>query len=451
MSFLVAAYVYLDTNGTFLFPETRVFLNYNMLADAFLAKQLHLKISPHPGRIYARDPTDPSLPYPYIIDAIIWHGQHYFTQDPVPALVHAALWTLARGLFPAGPPTGLMVIVFAAGCLIGLWLILRIFQQALAPDQEWILWLTWVSFGLSGAQLFIVSRPVVYNEAIAAGMFFTVWGTYCFLWGTLKEKPVLWLSVAASLWSLGVGSRITLVFYPAVFVMCGLYVALSRGEGKLRIGFTAAAMIGPVAVTVFLLLFYNYYRFGDFLDFGRTHITVPAKYFHVYLTVMNNSFRLVHVPYNLYHYFLSLPEFSLRPPFLLEPYYDIAYTPRVLMSREMVSSFLFTMPVLVFAIPSRTLVETLREKRLEALLLSACAAASLLSFFFLLSYYRAVSRYLYEFTPLLFPVILCNVAVRWRHGKRSAASGRLLEVGIVLIFALNVFCGICLGLNGMRR
>jgi hypothetical protein len=344
-----------------------------------------------------------------------------------------------------------MVIVFAAGCLVGLWLILRVFQQALAPDQEWILWLTWLSFGLSGAQLFMVSRPVVYHEAIAAGMFFTVWGTYCFLWRALEGKHVLWVCVAALLWSLGLASRITLGMYPAVFVLCGLYWGLKRGESKTRIGFTAAATVVPMAVTVFLLLLYNYYRFGDFLDFGRTHITVPAKHFHVYLTLMNNSFRLAHVPYNLYHYLLSLPEFSLRSPFLIQPHYDVAYTPHVLMSREMISSFLFVMPVLVFAIPSRALVASLRDNPLAALLLGACVVASLSTFFLLLFYYRAVGRYLYEFTPLLFPVILCNVAVWWRHRHRSADSGRVLEVGVALVFALNVFCGICLGLNGMIR
>lgn len=443
---LLAVYLYLNTKGTFQFKERRV-LRYDLLAEAFLDGQLHLKIPPNPDRARAADPTDPELPYPFIVDAIIWDGRHYFTQDPAPAILHA-LYIAFLGV-PCH--TGFMIIVFAAGSLMGLWLILRVVQQSFAPDQEWTLWLTWLCFALSGAQLYMVSRPVVYHEAIAAGMFFTLMGTYCFVRQTLGRKGVAWLVLASSLWGLGVASRISLIFYPVVFILCGLYLAVRDGDSRARLAGSAVALTAPVALSVFVLLLYNYYRFGDFLDFGRTHITVPDKHLHVYLTLMDNSFRLAHLPFNLYHYFLSLPEFSLRVPFLIHPNINIIYMPHAVMARENVSSFLFTMPVVLFAIPSLTVIRSLRGRPLLAAVLAAFVVGSAATFVLLLCYYRAVSRYLFEFTPLLLPLILCNVAALWNKTEGYPAMRRTLIIGIAGVFVLNMLTAVCLGLNGMIR
>jgi len=443
---LLVIYVTINTGGTWQFKEIRGFLRYDFLADAFLSGQLFLKIPPDPGRLRAVDPRDPAVPRPFIVDAIIWEGKHYFTQDPVPGLVHA-LFILLFG-FPCR--TGLMVIVFSTGFLVWLWLILRTVQKSYAPDQEWTLWLTWLCFALSGSQLYMVSKPVVYHEAIAAGMFFIASGTYCFLWQTLRQKHFAWLGVAALLWGLGVASRITLVFYPLVLVTCGLYLAIKRRESYARLASCAAFLIVPLAITLFLLLLHNYYRFGNFLDFGRTHITVPGRHFYFYLTIMDNSFRLVHVPFNLYHYFVTLPEFSPEWPYVIHPFYDIAYATDIVMSRENVSSLLFIMPVLLLAAPHREVIRWLREDPVLASAIIAFVAASFATFLLLLCYYRAVSRYLYEFTPLLFPLILCNIAVRW---KKSAGSRgwSTRKVMIVVVVILNVFGGVFLGLNGMMQ
>ncbi|MFZ5866938.1 MAG: hypothetical protein ACOYXY_13730 [Thermodesulfobacteriota bacterium] len=447
MAASLAVYLYLNTNGSFRFREIRGFLNYDMLAEAILEGQLHLKIPPHPGRIGAANPIDPALPYPFLIDAIIWDGKHYFLQEPVPGFVHALFVVLVGG--PC--PTGLMVIAFAAGCLIGLWSVLRIVQESFAPGEQWTVWLTWLCFALSGAQLYMVSRPVVYHESIVAGMFFIVWGTYFFVSWAHRERHFIWLGVAALMWGLGVACRITLVFYPAIFAACGLYLSVKQRQTPAALGSSAACLTIPVAATVFLLLFYNYYRFGDFLDFGRTHVIVPAKHFYVYMMLMDNAFRTAHVPYNLYHYFLALPGFSLQSPFLIHPHYDLAYREDVVMSREVVSSFLFTMPALLFVIPTKSVIQRFRDRPVVAAVVTACGVASLLTFLLLLCYYRAVSRYLYEFTPLLFPLILCNVAVWWKNTETSVGARRALMLAIAAVLVLNVLGGVFLGLNGMKQ
>lgn len=121
------------------------------------------------------------------------------------------------------------------------------------------------------------------------------------------------------------------------------------------------------------------------------------------------------------------------------------------MSREMVASFLFTMPILIFAVPSGSVVQRLRTQPFVASAIFACALGSAATFCLLLFYYRAVSRYLFEFTPLLFPLILCNVAIWWENRKPASTARKVVLVAIALVFVANVFAGICLGLNGMAQ
>lgn len=109
------------------------------------------------------------------------------------------------------------------------------------------------------------------------------------------------------------------------------------------------------------------------------------------------------------------------------------------------------MPILLFTVPTRSVLQWLREEPVAFSVLVACVVASVATFFLVLCYYRAASRYLYEFTPLLFPLILCNVAVWWKQTEVSPASRNALKAGITAVCILNVIGGVCLGLNGMRH
>ena len=94
---LLILYVALDTSGSFRFKERPGFMHYGMLAEAFVSGQLHLKQKVDPERLSSRDPLDPSTPYPFMFDAIIWNGKYYFHHEPLPGF-HSRHSSLRYGI-----------------------------------------------------------------------------------------------------------------------------------------------------------------------------------------------------------------------------------------------------------------------------------------------------------------------------------------------------------------
>ncbi len=117
---LLTFYCFLSTKGSFEFREIQNLMNYDMLAEALLSGQLHLKLEMDPDRAKAPDPSDPELPFHGLTDAIAFKGKYYLLQQPLPAAFHA-IWTVFTGRSLA---TGIGVIANASGCLILLGLIL---------------------------------------------------------------------------------------------------------------------------------------------------------------------------------------------------------------------------------------------------------------------------------------------------------------------------------------
>lgn len=445
---LLLLYVGLNTAGSFRFCEVPAFLNYNMLGESILSGRVDLKQQVHPGRAKAKHPSNPMLPFPYIIDAIIFQGKYYFLQEPLPGLIHAAfILVTGRHL-----PTGAAVVLAAFGCLLWVGLILQAIRKSLLPDSPgWIFWFTWISFALSGTQLYMVSRPVVYHESIVVGMFFSLGGTLLFFHALLKSehsKVLLWLSGL----SLGAGilCRITLVFYPLALALCLL----------LRLGGTDVSLIGttkkvsrlllPVTFCAALLLMYNHARFGDFLDFGRGYVAIPIPILYAYACVLDNFFRLAHAPINLSLYLLAPPNFMSQWPFMTHPIEWISKGD-VLIMRERVSSLFIMVPSLVLAFPFSRWFGARSSGRTEKTIIAAAVIPSLVTILFFSFFVATVARYLYEFTPLLFVLVLCNVAGVWKAVEVHPGRRGLFLAALVILFVMNGVAGLVLGLDGMRQ
>jgi hypothetical protein len=445
---LLVIYAALDTKGSFNFHEPPGFMNYGMLAEAFVAGQLHLKQKVDPERLKSTDPLDPSTPYPFTFDAIIWDGKYYFHHEPLPGLIRAMiLYTTGFAL-----PTGAIVVTFVLGVLILLGELLCLIRRLYFPEcPAWMIWYIWLSFALSGAQLYIASRPVVYHEAVAAGCFFVLAGSTLLVHGLSGARHgVATLCLAGICFGAAVACRASLVLYPVSFLLTFLAWSAIRRESLSITTQWALSFASPVFLWSAGLLAYNYLRFGNCLDFGKSHVIFPGYPVYLYLSSGGNFFSWKHVPYHLYHYLFSLPWIVGKFPFLRYPFEEF-WANGAYLVRELVCSVFITTPVLLLSLPFPFLFRRACVRDRLSLILVFFGVSSLAVLALLSAWFWAAARYYYDLTPILFILAFCNLAVFWDRIATSPRRKALAKVVLSLLFMGNVLMGLLLGLTGTMQ
>lgn len=434
----------LNTKGSFHFQEP-LGMHSGMLAEAFVSGQLHLKEIVDPDRLRSSDPLDPSTPYPAMFDLIIWNGRYYFPREPLPGLIRAIfLYTTGFAI-----STGVLVVTFAFGAFILLGVLLWMIRGRYFPESPgWMLWYIWISFALSGTQLYIASRPVVYNESIAGECFFVLAGCALLVHGLNgARRNLITACLSGMCFGAALACRAVAVLYPLCFVTIFLAFSFLHQESTGATMKWALSFAAPVGLWVAALLVYNFLRFGNPLDFGNSHVLFPIYSQFLYATVGGHYFSWKHVPYQLYYYLLSLPLIVNRFPYLRYPF-EAFWTDGIYLYRERVCSVFIAMPVVLLSLPFPFVFRHLQTKDTLFLILvflgvSCGAVLAVLSFLF-----GATARYYYDFTPILFVMAFCSLAVFWNRVTTGPRRKTLARAILVLLFIGNVFMGLLLGLSG---
>ena len=380
-----------------------------------------------------------------MFDSIIWSGKYYFQHEPLPALIRV-IFLYTTGLTI---PTGAVVITFALGVFILLGALLSLMRRHYFPESPaWMLWYIWLSFALSGIQLYIVSRPVVYHEAVAEGCFFVLAGCTLLVSGLSGARRGFMIPCLAGLcFAVAVACRALLVLYPVSFFLSFLaFPALRRESVAATIGW-ALSFAAPVALSIAGLFAYNYLRFGDCLDFGKCHVIFWSYPEYLYFSVGGNFFSWKHVSYHLYHYLLSFPSTVSKFPFLRYPY-EAFWINGTYMIKQLVCSVFVTMPILLLSLPSPLLIRRLQTKDKLALIVIFFGVSSVAILAALSSFIGAAARYYYDFTPILFVLAFCNLAVFWDRVTTGSRSKTIARVVLSLLFIGNLLMGLLLGLTG---
>ncbi len=444
---IFSIYVALNTAGSFRFREVPTHVNYNMLAEALVSGHLDLNVPIHPERLKHTNPADPFLPYPILIDLIIFHGKPYMIQAPLPAILRVPLRAVTGWEFP----TGLAIVLAAFGCLLVFgWLLVEV-RQAFFPDSPlWILRITWLSFAFSGTQLYMVSRPVVYHEAVVVGALFALSGTAVLFTLLTRPGPGFGrLFLAGLLFGAAVACRPTFVLYPTIwFVVIGLF-GLKSKEPLGSIVRNGLALLFPVGFFGASLLLHNYLRFGDPFELGWKYHS-PHAFIYAYVCLQNNLLRVAHVPYNLYDWFLLVPDLTRSFPYLEFSHVGFKIGD-VLKVREKVGSVFFVIPMLLLSIPAVPLAFRAPQAQPLRVIITGCAAVSSAVFGFLLFHLNATSRYLYDFTPLLFVLVYYTLVTAWSVVVEQPRIKRLSIVVLGLLMTVQIVNGFALGFNGMLQ
>lgn len=441
-------YLVLNTGGSFAFREAKGFPNYNDLAAALLSGQLHLLHEVDPGRAAAAKPNDPSLPYAFITDNLIFKGKYYFVFQPLPSLIHAAWTAWAHSSLPSG------AVIIAAGMMnliLMLLLMEFIWRRWLSETPQWIALLAWISFAVSGVQLYIVSRPVVYHESIVVGITFVLAGALFFSrWLAAANGSVLNAFLSGVCFAAGFASKFTLIAYPVSFLFWRLApIGFSRRE-IVTARSELMAFCLPVLVGMGLLFAYNWARFGDILDFGRSYLVMDRVDAYQYLCVQGKSFRLAHFPHNLHAYMASMPDLLFRHGLPWLRYRtELLINDNLFMMRQNMASLLVIAPILILSLPRPGLFGFIKKSGALLTLLLACITSSLVAFGIFLLFFASVPRYAYEFTPLMFIAVYCSLAADWEKAKGKRRRELIWFLLVGSLFVTGALMGAYAGLNGM--
>lgn len=413
------------TGFTFEFSETKSFPNYNMLAKSFLKGKLSLD----------EDPP---------VDYLLIGQKKYIYFGPVPALFHIPSLLLND----IETPTGLMIILYLAGSCIVFHRILHSISQfgkELEPYRGYEN-LFMILFALNGYSLLMATIPSIHHEAICAGMFFLLIGIY-YVIKAIKNNyqlTIFELVVAGVAFSLSIGSRFSYVFtvgFLILLLMTGVFFQSKRSQILLIFQRLWPVMFIP-AITVCLLLLYNYFRFQSFFDFGVDYMaTLFWKYFKD-----GNYFRYDHIPFNIWDYFFRAPELLDNFPFLKLPYNIVRIVPKgstsyiLIHCNELAASIFLFIPVLIFSATPLFTNASNRGILLKPLLFFLWIAF-ILQVLPLSLTVGSIARYYYDFLPFL--LLLSFVGMFWIKNK-------LLKVLIPVLTVLSIVLSFAVVVNAMH-
>lgn len=423
-------HLWFATDGSFSFGAP-INGHYDLLADAFLAGQLHLTTMPSPELLALPDPYDPRQNVNFRVhDASLYDGKWYLYWGPVPGLIQA----VSKSLTGLSADARVMQLLFGLGGCLGFWLVARELRDQVFPDvPDRLVLLVYLGYALGGANLFLQAQPGVYNEAILAGTCFTLTGCYAWLRGLAGGRLAEWqLALAGVLIGLGFGSRMTLLGFAVGAGLVLVWRCVPR-RGRLQAIRRMAAFGVPSAGILALLFLYNYARFGSFTEFGTTYQLLPMK--------LAQTFDPRVAPANLFAYLLYPPRFVPHLPFVIPGDGSWLISPN-LQGWELeqpLTSILFLAP-LSLLLPGAVVAAARRRQAAPTLgaFVVAVGLGTLFALGALATWIYVAVRYVQDVTPaacLLGGVALWSIrpdrhALRWRRVTYRILAGALLAASL---------------------
>ena len=404
---------------------------FNRLADAFRHGHTNLDVKLPKGLLGLPNPYDPVANRPYRVaglhDLSIYHGKVYAYWGPVPAV----LVYLPARLAGVVPADGHVVLLFVLGSFAAMTATLLVLvRRHLPAAPPAALFAAVLALGFANLGPFLLSRPLQYEVAIAAGDFFLWLGVLCFVLALRASRPRLALAAGSLAFGLAAGCRPTLVFAALMAAVVAWPLWAAERERRAR-GSLLAALALPCAAVLAVLAAYNHARFGSWTEFGtRWQLSDPQFRNGGYFTAGA-------VLPNIWNYLLPPPLVRAAFPFL---YGNPAETsPIGVPSRfvhDAVVGLLWYAPLTLLApLAPRWLRAAGRDARRTLAMLAIGFVAVALPILLVRS---AANRYEADFLPLAVLVAALGLGARVGAGRSRglAVAGVALAVLGALVTAL---------------
>jgi len=441
---------------------------YDEQAEAFRHGQLNLLNGPAPELLAQANPYDPKFSRFWRFDLSLYKGKYFTYWGPVPALLQAGVKTVLgiHGRIGDQYLAGASLLLCAvAGAFLVFGMARRLF-----PDLPVLLaGLGALGFACANPAPFLVATGGVYQAAIAAGQGFMLLGlVFAFnaVWRSANSLPFQkYLVAAGTLWALAFGSRITLAPTVGLFVVATV-LATRRSKGHWGRPFVVSLLsVGtPVVLGGGALLFYNWLRFDNWLEFGMGKA----------VTLLPYSVSADYLGINFYSYLFRQPTLSCEFPFISAPSGGDAMTapspihvPSGYMSEPLVG-LLSTGPGILFgAVAIVTSITSLRAMRLRgktlmpiglgarsrlylwcAFCFTVCGTVSGAGWYAL---FLASMRYLADISFGLGLLGLLGGWTLWSSLRQGSWPHRITSIALLASSAVTIAAGLLLGYQGYNR
>jgi hypothetical protein len=431
---------------------------YNLLADGFLQGHLFIAMQPDEKLLKLADPYDPSQNENFRAngyqDLTLYKGKLYLYFGVVPALV---FFIPCITLLHAYPSQGLAMVVFLFGGLFLAFCNARISGNRCCrtPPGPWLYAVILLILGLSDYGPFILRRPDVYEVAISSGYCFSMLGLCGFLRAALAadDRQKRWLMLMGTGMGLAVGCRPFYIF--AMAVLLPFYLLIRRRQAGATPLFSLcrelAWAVAPFSFLVLCVLYYNYSRFDNPLDFGQMN-QLGVDFVKGDMKV----FSFTYLPMNLYSFLFSLPHLSAHFPFVLRVGETFDPTPVGWRRLEMVFGLVPSIPfLLILAVypgicalrRNKPPEDAPRQSALPVVLALLAAGFSMLCF--ISTQYAASMRYLVDVQAwflLAAALAWCVLDEQWAREHPHAR--RFLTVAMIALALWGVGIHLAASISG---
>ena len=251
---------------------------YAELAKAMAQGKVHLEQEPpqwlqemdDPYDKGARDEAQKETGEAYLFDVAYHDGHYYVYFGVIPVLLFYLPYYLVTGVnFPTAIGVLIACVAFVLGCTALLDRFARYHFKRVSLGLYLLLQIPLVA---CCGVLYLLKFPTFYSLPIMLALAFSVWGLYFWMKGRLSHKPGRWYLFGSICMALVLGCRPTLVVlsllaFPLFWKKFITDRHLFSPEGKREF----ACLLAPYFAVGAGLLWYNYIRFGSFLDFGASY------------------------------------------------------------------------------------------------------------------------------------------------------------------------------------
>jgi tetratricopeptide (TPR) repeat protein len=256
---------------------------YNRLIDGLKRGQLNLAQDPPPALLALSDPYDPLanndmrgriFTSPRIHDLTFFEGKLYMYFSVIPAVVLFLPYNLVTGAY-LSHQLGCLVFT-CVGFLASIALFGILWRRYFPGIGQITAGLCMLGIGLAPTIPVFLQRPDVWEVPISCAYAFSMLSLLA-LWRILDRPDGGWIApVALSVCAgLAAGSRpsefwySTLLIFP-LFIAARAFFGVESAQRRRSLTIIAATIL-PIAVIGGGLLWYNYKRFGNALDFGHRY------------------------------------------------------------------------------------------------------------------------------------------------------------------------------------
>jgi hypothetical protein len=411
--------------------------HYQLLAEAFRRRQLHLPVEPHPSVLALADPYSVVVPQ-RLGDASLFKGKYYLYFGPTPVV---ALYLPVRLLLGRYPTDELAVALFSlAGVALWCALLTRI-RAGYAPGLSGrLLFVAFLGVGFCNAAPYLLSRPLFYEVAISSASCFLAAFLLCLflaVWDTSPQPK--WLVASSLALGLTVGCRPYFVLLVPFLLIAGWWALGERRTPARRLA-SLGGHTAPLWIALAILGLYNYGRFGSFVEFG-------VKYQLAAVVQPKGLFDSQYLVANAWYYLFEPAGLSLVFPFVVALPTWRSFTPTTFQVESAAGTFVLY-PV-VWLVVAGPLLYKWRTRVPRALLaLTGVFGLTALVALIVLDMFRGVTmRYTADFMPsLLATAILGGWGIH--AGLASSRWRAAWEAILATLILVSAVSGILIGLGG---